>query len=1332
MKKFLVVSIVLLIILMGGFLLINSGVFVKQVVFPIVASSLDTDITVDDVDFSIFKGIQLVNFTVEADGGQPSPLNADVVRVRYRFMPLLKGKVQVDEVLLENVSVHVTEDKNGVLNIPGGAASEPSSTKPRMEKKEEAIVVPQFDIRNVTIKNLSLSYEREARDESPKTLVTVSRVTFSLDTLAPGEAFQINSHCSLSCTIDGQLNASVKQCKLGINGMIREDCFPGSLNLAFSMEGISGKAGPVTLDDRVVRFDVGCEGDGVNYQVKRCEFSEAFKGNIEGHGAVKGDIKVDPFAANLALEMKTVGPGFLNLVGGLIGDYNFGDTEIRYTSDLQVTDNASSITAVGDLEVTNFSVSSESLGISGLRPVNSSFTHNITYEQEQQLIDLRKLNMLVTDDERELVTLVLSQPTAISFKQTAGSQHAEATVNLTVKDFNLEFFKPLIPQSTGIELRQGILNKGAELKIYGGGERLELNGTTTISDFNVNAARHDYSGLGLEKHYTVKANDFFSELVVERLKTTGLVNGKVVFDMNALASVDLTNMIGTTKIAPITVTPEMKSLIPEELLTGYDITNINSDGNFEITLEKNNKIKIDGSIKSDNIIVQDTKKNSELSLSSNFDLKAVYTADGNLRINTCSLNLGSPKKAPCKIDLTGRLNSRSLEGDLALDVKDIAAPLLEVSSRFLGMDLYFGSTRFGSTLALEIGNKGNDLAFKGEFTGDDITVESNQLGLQALRPLNLSVLYGGKFLIDSNAINMDKLLFYVDDQNARVISAELEEPATMKVMPQASSSTSAPAVINFDIDELHLDLVEPLIPEGMNLDVSNGRLNTKMNISITDLISQVLCVGSIELGQVTIPPKPDVEEQIDTTLFTQIEFDIGYSSDGMIRIDKCTSSLNEKGEPLVRMAVKGDLDATMSGKPSTLSITSLVPIQAKRLQEISEGLTKADNNNDQSEEGVDESSTAPSKSAVGNEKDEAEVADDHSEIDSVEPVQSEMPKLDGELNVDIPEVHYDQVIISGFKPTIQIRNDNATIDPFTFRVNEGSARLGISCDYTDSSAPLSAGEIELNHIDLQPIAKSVTPEYGHYASGTLKNVNSSFETIGASFDDILKSLKANASCELININLAQSLENYSAVITLLSGGIVKASDLVFDVVRIEGTMVDSVLDLADLSFHNPNLRILSNGELKFDGHWVGEVGLTPGYAGELAKLAEKNNLSLEKGEDDYYYTDKIPLKIDTSKNAKTLIKEWLPSLADKLIDLDELGPEGKAIKDGVKSLGGILSGKQSVKEALKGGVDIFDSLRKGKQEKGNSEEGKEEIESESQEGSGEKKDDIKDLLKNLW
>ena len=706
----------------------------------------------------------------------------------------------------------------------------------------------------------------------------------------------------------------------------------------------------------------------------------------------------------------------------------------------------------------------------------------------------------------------------------------------------------------------------------------------------------------------------------------------------------------------------------------------------------------------------------------------LYTADGNLMVNRCSLNLGSSQESLCKVDLSGRLNTGSLEGGFVLDVGGISAPFLDLISRFLGMEYYFGNTKLESTSSIQITNKGNDLAFKGEFSGLDITLESSQLGLPPIRPLGLSLGYGGKFFADSTTVKVDDFSFYVDDQNARVISAKLDKPTVMTMMSGSSSSVHSPAVVKLTVDELHLDLFEPLIPEELNLDINNGRLNSQLRISIADRISEILCMGKFHIVGVNIPSRANAKNKNDSVMGSSCEFDIGYNEMAMVKINTYTINLDENGNPLVEMTLKGDFDASMTGKPSVLSLTSSVPIRAKRLHQLSEAVTQLASNNLSKEE-VRKSSKDQKSPDGNNDEAEPEIVTHKKKSTPLDTAQSEIPPLNIEVNVMIPEIIYDQVIISDFNPKVKMQENKVTIDPFVFNVNEGRGRMGVSYDIKDTREPTSAGELELSNIDLQPIFNSLSPDYGHLATGSLKYVKSTFEMTGSKTDDIINSLNAESSCEFININIAQSLGAYTPLINLLSGGIVNGDDLVFDLVRFEATMKESLLTLAEASFTNPNLRLLSNGELKFVGHWVGEVGITPGYAGELAKLAEKKNLDLEKGKDDYLYTKKIPLKIDTSKDAKTLLKEWLPSVADNLLNLDQFGKEGKVIKEGVKNLGGVISGKTSVKDALKGGLGIFESYNKKEEKEKNPKEKNESTPKEEEEGE---KNDIESILKDLW
>lgn len=90
---------------------------VKKTVLPRISAVIDRQVTLGDVEVSIFRGIRLRELSVmEKDGSGPF-LQTAAARLSYRFWPLLAGRVEVDEVLLEAPKVLIVRYPDGSFNF---------------------------------------------------------------------------------------------------------------------------------------------------------------------------------------------------------------------------------------------------------------------------------------------------------------------------------------------------------------------------------------------------------------------------------------------------------------------------------------------------------------------------------------------------------------------------------------------------------------------------------------------------------------------------------------------------------------------------------------------------------------------------------------------------------------------------------------------------------------------------------------------------------------------------------------------------------------------------------------------------------------------------------------------------------------------------------------------------------------------------------------------------------------------------------------------------------------------------------------------------------------
>ncbi|ABA88562.1 hypothetical protein Pcar_1313 [Syntrophotalea carbinolica DSM 2380] len=108
-------ALVLVLLVLARFLI--SSEQVREAVLPLAKNALQRDVVLGDIDISLFSGIVLHDLTVMDKEGRTPFVEAGTVRLRYRFWPLLKLKVVVDEIGLEQPRLRVVRNADGSFNF---------------------------------------------------------------------------------------------------------------------------------------------------------------------------------------------------------------------------------------------------------------------------------------------------------------------------------------------------------------------------------------------------------------------------------------------------------------------------------------------------------------------------------------------------------------------------------------------------------------------------------------------------------------------------------------------------------------------------------------------------------------------------------------------------------------------------------------------------------------------------------------------------------------------------------------------------------------------------------------------------------------------------------------------------------------------------------------------------------------------------------------------------------------------------------------------------------------------------------------------------------------
>jgi|GEM_PF-5609374 len=103
---------------------------VKQTIVPLLESSLHRTLQIGAIDIGLFSGIQLDHVVLFEADGTTEFVGVDQVVLRYRFLPLLLLRVEVDEIRLDQPRLRIERSVDGRFNFSDLLGQEPTTAQP--------------------------------------------------------------------------------------------------------------------------------------------------------------------------------------------------------------------------------------------------------------------------------------------------------------------------------------------------------------------------------------------------------------------------------------------------------------------------------------------------------------------------------------------------------------------------------------------------------------------------------------------------------------------------------------------------------------------------------------------------------------------------------------------------------------------------------------------------------------------------------------------------------------------------------------------------------------------------------------------------------------------------------------------------------------------------------------------------------------------------------------------------------------------------------------------------------------------------------------------------
>lgn len=669
-KKFFKITgtvIAVLILLVAGVLVyVNNGGFIKRHVLPAIADRLETTITAGDVKFSIFGQLQL-NDLILGDASAPF-LDVETVRVRYHLMPMLSGEFYVDEVLLENTTVALKQAADGTFIFPFKLPE--TKDEPPLES------VPEFAVKGFNIKNLKVTLDRAAGDETQAVASVLQNINVSIPKIALGDQIDVTVTADGSYDAGEQLQATFGSLKISLNANLPKDLVIKDLDVIeleeLLINGMSGNVAGVPLDGRQLKvwFTDGQFG-----------MQEAMGGHIEAELNAKSKLQIDvallesPVTPKIGGELEVAFNTFaqnnqqsvLDLIGVLAGDYRFGDTTISYEGAIKLADNGRTIGSQGELNVQELTVASTGLNLEPLDdPVQITVGHDVTFAAGKELT-VDALHVSAKAKGREILKVTLSKKATIALTPgTSGNNLPPSRLQIVSKDFDLSLLSPLIPRQDSFTFHGGQLTDDLDVLIENDGKKITATGTVDLSGVHISASEQHIKNLDVSTAIDVVVSDF--ERVTASpgsLKVSS--DGNVIFEaiLHEAVTVDISKDAATAELPPARLTissQDLDLMLFEPLIPpikGFQFRGGRLTDNINLHVENGGKkIAATGSITLDKTAFRyDQDEFGELNIATRFD--AVITDFANVQFKPTRLRLRTAAREALDVTVNGELQIKT-------------------------------------------------------------------------------------------------------------------------------------------------------------------------------------------------------------------------------------------------------------------------------------------------------------------------------------------------------------------------------------------------------------------------------------------------------------------------------------------------------------------------------------------------------------------------------------------------------------------------------------------------------------------------------------------------
>jgi hypothetical protein len=570
---------------------------------------------------------------------------------------------------------------------------------------------------------------------------------------------------------------------------------------------------------------------------------------------------------------------------------------------------------------------------------------------------------------------------------------------------------------------------------------------------------------------------------------------------------------------------------------------------------------------------------------------------------------------------------KPLTADIKTTLKSEGKGLWETIAAFVG-DYDFGDTQLAGDVTVNLAD--NKAKVGAAIQIDQLTVAAE--GIPALRPLAIGLALAA--LQDLKASTTQVASFKVTGMDGEKPFLDLTLDNPISIDASGKEPKANDFAISATLHPLALDFIAPFTKDA-GVSGLGGSVASNLKIGVGGLGKSLTVAGDAKLAKVTA--KVDGSGELTKPITAVTTLDIAFADFKTLTVNTLIATVSDGSADLAKVELGGKMQVPLGPELTDLTVTVPDPIDADALL----ALWKAEESAKSAEE-----TPAPETGEK----------------------PAEFPDMWVEAHVSVNEVHYREIVAKDITTHVVIKERKATVNDTRLKLNDGSITIKGAADLADLKALAFKGDAQVENIQFSPIIKSFAPDLPVTIGGGLKSFSADFSGTGTAWEQLSKSLLADAEFALDALTLKQATDGKltQALALLLTTVGLNWEDMTFADGHGAFNAKEGTLNIAPLQVTAHELRLNSTGSLSMET-WEPDLKFGIAVADGLSRRLERKRIPLRPIPGDARFKSAPDFKVygpmDTKELTKTVVWEYTKSFAQNALinEISERSPEAAAI-----------------------------------------------------------------------